>query len=76
MAISQTPNFVLARNFEARARIELAHNCFADSRVTTSPTRLIVKMHRTLLTFYTCILYLIEPHKTTISQAKVENDLI
>ena len=26
--------------FEVRARIELAHNCFADSRVTTSPTHL------------------------------------
>ena len=30
----------LPLEFEVRARIELAHNCFADSCVTTSPTHL------------------------------------
>jgi hypothetical protein len=42
--------------FEVRAGIEPAHSCFADSRVTSSPTHLQeVLYHSTYLVFYASI---------------------
>ena len=39
-SFAKPQDFASLKTFcEARARIELAHSCFADSRVTTSPTR-------------------------------------
>ena len=60
--------------FEVRAGIEPAHSCFADSRVTSSPTHHFLPeflghtaafplRHRAIIVFYHSLPYLFYAHK-------------